>query len=241
MATATQLMPSPSGLKSMSAFSPYTDSPSSPANFAQVFSSNRCAARASAELCPSSAVLMDSPRSSNTSDHLQPPPSPYPATVDPSPVDSNGTNHTDHTEIEDDAQVNELANDFAADVQSPATDDIVSPASQDSHAKQWQQPFKLDTTVPVRTRADSDEAPPSVIHAPAHFKQFVCALPLRPRYIAADSLSQNRTSTSTASSNVNPSESTAVESPSTPEANMLPDVDDKVRLVPPLCRAGDSS
>lgn len=40
MATATQLMPSPTtGLKS--AFSPYTDSPSSPATFAQVFS-NRC-------------------------------------------------------------------------------------------------------------------------------------------------------------------------------------------------------
>lgn len=41
MATTTQLMPSPSGLKSMSAFSPYTDSPNSPANFANVFS-NRC-------------------------------------------------------------------------------------------------------------------------------------------------------------------------------------------------------
>lgn len=41
MATATQLMPSPSGLKSMSAFSPYTDSPSSPGTFAHVFS-NRC-------------------------------------------------------------------------------------------------------------------------------------------------------------------------------------------------------
>jgi hypothetical protein len=40
MATATQLMPSPTGhLKS--AFSPYTDSPSSPAPFAHVFS-NRC-------------------------------------------------------------------------------------------------------------------------------------------------------------------------------------------------------
>ncbi|KAH8630437.1 hypothetical protein IG631_15014 [Alternaria alternata] len=43
---------------------------------------------------------MDSPRSSgHTSDHLQPPPSPYPASVDPSPVDSNGTSHTDHTEV----------------------------------------------------------------------------------------------------------------------------------------------
>jgi hypothetical protein len=43
---------------------------------------------------------MESPRSSNTSDHLVPPPSPYPATVDPSPVDSNGTVNTDHTEVD---------------------------------------------------------------------------------------------------------------------------------------------
>jgi hypothetical protein len=43
MATATQLMPSPTAghLKSASAFSPYTDSPSSPAPFAHAFS-NRC-------------------------------------------------------------------------------------------------------------------------------------------------------------------------------------------------------
>lgn len=35
------LMPSPTGPGLNSAFSPYTDSPSSPANFNQVFS-NRC-------------------------------------------------------------------------------------------------------------------------------------------------------------------------------------------------------
>ncbi|KAI8933775.1 hypothetical protein NX059_009484 [Plenodomus lindquistii] len=183
MATATQLMPSPSGLKSMSAFSPYTDSPSSPANFAHVFSN----------------------RSSNTSDHLQPPPSPYPATVDPSPVDSNGTSQTDHTDIEDDAQVNHLSEDDMSDIRSPATDDIVSPQSPQSQPK----PHRLNTTVPVRTRADSDDAPPSVIHAPDNFKQF------------------NRVPTSGSSSTANTSENTAVVSPSTPEANMLPDDDDK--------------
>ncbi|KAJ4366158.1 hypothetical protein N0V83_007793 [Neocucurbitaria cava] len=147
---------------------------------------------------------MDSPRSSNTSDHLQPPPSPYPATVDPSPVDSNGTNHTDHTEIEDDAQVNQVGEDGMTDIRSPATDEIVSPASQHSQPRP-----RLDTTVPVRTRADSDDAPQSVIHAPAHFKQF------------------NRTSMSAASSNVNTTDSPAVESPSTPEAHMIPDVDEQ--------------
>jgi hypothetical protein len=100
MATATQLMPSPTAGHLNSAFSPYTDSPSSPAPFAHVFS-NRCGTP-----CvdghhhhhPRGCMLMDSPRSSNTSDHLAPP-SPYPATVDPSPVDSNGTCNTDHTEV----------------------------------------------------------------------------------------------------------------------------------------------
>jgi len=183
MATATQLMPSPSGLKSMSAFSPYTDSPSSPGTFAHVFS-NRS--------------------SGHTSDHLQPPPSPYPASVDPSPVDSNGTSHTDHTEIEEDAQENHPSEDGMSDIRSPGTDDIVSPASQDGQTKPHT--HKLNTAV---RRADSDDAPPSVIHAPDSFKQF------------------SRMSTSGASSSANTSDHTAVESPSTPEANMLPDVEDK--------------
>ncbi|KAF2180334.1 hypothetical protein K469DRAFT_714709 [Zopfia rhizophila CBS 207.26] len=176
MATATQLMPSPTqGLKS--AFSPYTDSPSSPATFAQVFS-NRL--------------------SGTTSDHLVPPPSPYPATVDPSPVDSNGTNAT---EIEDDAQVNQVSEDELSDIRSPDMDYVGSPASQDDQAK----PSKLDTTLPVRTRADSDDAPQSVIHAPTNFKTF------------------NRVSISAASSHENRSDTTAVVSPQTPEANMIPD------------------
>ncbi|KAJ4338787.1 hypothetical protein N0V87_003702 [Didymella glomerata] len=173
------LMPSPTGPGLSSAFSPYTDSPSSPANFNQVFSN----------------------RSSTHSDHLVPPPSPYPATVDPSPVDSNGTSATDHTEIEDDAQ------DDLNDIRSPNTEDIVSPASQSSQSK----PFKLDTSLPARKRSDSDEAPPSVIHVPADFKQF------------------NRGSVSATSSSANNSENTAVVSPVTPEANMVFEADDKVR------------
>lgn len=63
----------------------------------------------------------------------------------------------------------------------------MSPASQSSQSKVLphhpsyssthltaRQPFKLDTTLPARQRSDSDEAPPSVIHAPANFKTFVC-------------------------------------------------------------------
>ncbi|KAJ4988879.1 hypothetical protein SVAN01_05686 [Stagonosporopsis vannaccii] len=175
------LMPSPTGPGLSSAFSPYTDSPSSPANFNQVFSNRSSGAH---------------------SDHLIPPPSPYPATVDPSPVDSNGTSATDHTEIDEDAQ------DDMLDIRSPNTEDIVSPASQTSQTK----PFKLDTSLPARKRSDSDEAPPSVIHVPADFKQF------------------NRGNVSAASSSANTSEGTAVVSPATPEANMVFEADDKVRL-----------
>jgi hypothetical protein len=73
-----------------------------------------------------------------------------------------------------------------SDIRSPGTDDIVSPASPESQAKVWRrqlhleahcrsnvrQPHthRLNTTV---RRADSDDAPPSVIHAPDTFKQFV--------------------------------------------------------------------
>ncbi|KAF2864862.1 hypothetical protein BDV95DRAFT_588200 [Massariosphaeria phaeospora] len=182
MATATQLMPSPTtGLKS--AFSPYTDSPSSPAVFAhhQVFS-NRS--------------------SSTTADHLAPPPSPYPANVDPSPVDSNGTNGT---EIEDDAQVDHVdpaSEDELSDMRSPDMEDIVSPASQGSLLAK---PSRLDTALPVRTQADADDAPQSVIHAPESFKAF------------------NRVSVSAASSNETMSDQTAVVSPHTPEVIMLSD------------------
>ena len=94
MATATQLMPSPTtnGLKS--SFSPFTDSPSSPlpTTFAHVFS-HRCLSSPPSSM--NEPALMETDRSSNASDHLQPPPSPYPSTVDPSPVDSNGTSGTE--------------------------------------------------------------------------------------------------------------------------------------------------
>ncbi|KAF2127996.1 hypothetical protein P153DRAFT_367910 [Dothidotthia symphoricarpi CBS 119687] len=201
MATAMQLMPSPTaGLNS--AFSPYTDSPSSPGTFAHVFS-NR-----------SSGV---------PSDHLLPPPSPYPATVEPSPVESNGTSNTDHTEIDEDAQEDGDSEDGMSDIKSPDTDDIVSPASHERQAKVWrdsmqrradthflaQQPAKLDTTLPVHERSNSDDAPPSVIHAPANFKTF------------------SRLSMSAASSSANTSDSVAVASPQTPEANMIPESNNK--------------
>lgn len=43
-------------------------------------------------------------RLSGHSDTLHPPPSPYPQFVDPSPVDSNGTESTETTDIDDDVE-----------------------------------------------------------------------------------------------------------------------------------------
>lgn len=92
-------------------------------------------------------------------------------------------------QIEDDAQEEHAGEDSMSDIRSPGTDEIVSPASQSSRQMvcdsgykshrasiDVQQPNKLNTSIPPRTRVDSDDAPQSVIHAPAHFKLFVsCA------------------------------------------------------------------
>lgn len=175
-------MPSPTqGLKS--AFSPYTDSPSSPAPFPHHAYSNRS--------------------SGTTSDHLQPPPSPYPTHIDPSPVDSNGTNST---EIEDDAQENPPSEDEPSDIRSPDMEDITSPSSQGSAGKLT----KLNTVVPTRARSNSDEAPQSVIHAPADFKTFQ---PRKSVVISSADISSAATDSSDAT----------VRSPTTPESNILPD------------------
>ena len=68
--------------------------------------------------------LKNSCRSSGPSDSLAPPPSPYPTQVDPSPVDSNGT------EIEEDAQEDSRAKSPNAatngEIQSPDIE-ITSP------------------------------------------------------------------------------------------------------------------
>ncbi|KAF1974241.1 hypothetical protein BU23DRAFT_119866 [Bimuria novae-zelandiae CBS 107.79] len=80
---------------------------------------------------------------------------------------------------------------------------MVSPVSLGSQSKQ---PSRLDTSMPLRPRANSDDGPQSVIHAPANFKIF-----------------QNRSSVSVPSSNETTSDHTAVVSPQTPEANMIPD------------------
>ncbi|KAK4954048.1 hypothetical protein LTR66_013613, partial [Elasticomyces elasticus] len=156
----------------MSAFSPYTDSPNSPAPFSPLPASNR---------------------SSGPSDWLAPPPSPYPQNLEPSPVDSNGT---EGTEIEDDAQEGTEQKD-ADDVKSPDIE-ITSPSSQEGLAK-------LDTSVFTRDRSNSDGTPASVIHAPPGFKQFD-EDSARPGITSSPSRNSERT----------------VRSPSTPDAAEIP-------------------
>ena len=164
MALKSPLMPSPTGGVS-SAFSPYTDSPHSPAalnpGFAAATSnhSNRLVASLDYMRAARTAVLTkrsitfrksilpwlflfmaytsgrcglfdDSSNSTNTrsDSSLAPPPSPYPTHVDPSPVDSNGT---ENTEIEDSAQSgSEHGDESGEEVMSPDNEpDIISPAS----------------------------------------------------------------------------------------------------------------
>lgn len=68
-------------------------------------------------------------RSSGPSDSLAPPPSPYPQQIEPSPVDSNGTETTD---IDDDAQEDsQVKTDANGELLSPEID-ITSPQSATS-------------------------------------------------------------------------------------------------------------
>ncbi|KAI6812272.1 hypothetical protein KC342_g17338, partial [Hortaea werneckii] len=153
MALKSPLMPSPTnGLSS--AFSPYSDSPNSPAPYQNNF--------------PTA-----SNRSSGPPDSLAPPPSPYPQQIEPSPVDSNGT---ESTEIEEDAQEEgevESPHADGCEVQSPDIE-ITSPEETTSpQSAASDRVHKIDTQLPARFRSDSTkDEPQSVIHAPTTFRSF---------------------------------------------------------------------
>lgn len=71
-------------------------------------------------------------RMSGPSDSLAPPPSPYPQQIEPSPVDSNGTESTEiDEEAQDDPGVKPSATSANGDVQSPDVE-ITSPQSANS-------------------------------------------------------------------------------------------------------------
>ncbi|KAI9751183.1 MAG: hypothetical protein M1835_001253 [Candelina submexicana] len=133
-------MPSPGGL--MSAFSPYTDSPNSPApQKSPRFSS----------MAQDAAVT------------LHPPPSPNPPSIssdvpDPSPITSSGT---ESTEIDDSADESEQPDEKPPD-----------PPHSSGSVRSEVTVKSIDTDISNRIRSDSDETPQSVIHAPQDFKEF---------------------------------------------------------------------
>ncbi|KIW08627.1 uncharacterized protein PV09_00583 [Verruconis gallopava] len=183
MAMTTTLVPSPS---LNSSFSPYTDSPSSPAPYSVAFRP------------------MNRQSTGSEKDSLAPPPSPYPATVDPSPVESNDSHSTDVTDID------------AEDVHSPSHADglkspdieIISPASGMSAEDVSPLPH-IDTNIIIKDSEDGQ--PQSVIHAPTGFKQFDTKKTAVARHSRRGS-SPSETS-----------EHTAVVSPTTPESADRPE------------------
>lgn len=80
--------------------------------------------------------LISSQRSSGPSDSLAPPPSPYPQQIEPSPVDSNGTESTEiDEEAQDDSGVRSPRDDANGEVRSPDIE-ITSPQSAGSVSKE---------------------------------------------------------------------------------------------------------
>ncbi|KAL9089247.1 MAG: hypothetical protein Q9165_005815 [Trypethelium subeluteriae] len=173
MALKSPLMPSPTGPAFMSHFSPYSDSPSSPApynsHFQQGPSRWEITSADPSFLLGRDEIADRVPhgcRNSNPSDSLHPPVSPYPNHVDPSPVESNGSANTD---IDEDAQEGT----DAADPKQPESKDepasieeqALSPTSQEALAK-------LDTALSPEARAEPEDGPTSVIHVPSGFKKF---------------------------------------------------------------------
>ncbi|KAF2236033.1 hypothetical protein EV356DRAFT_498853 [Viridothelium virens] len=147
MALKSPLMPSPTGPAFMSHFSPYSDSPSSPA--------------------PYNAHFQQGPsRNSNPSDSLHPPVSPYPNHVDPSPVESNGSANTD---IDEDAQE---GTDAADPKKQESKDEPASVEEQALSPTSLEALGKLDTALSPEARAEPEDGPTSVIHIPSGFKKF---------------------------------------------------------------------
>jgi len=90
-------------------------------------------------------------RSSGPSDSLAPPPSPYPQQIEPSPVDSNGTESTEiDEEAQDDSGVRSPRGDANGEIQSPDIE-ITSPQSANSVSKVQSHPYGLNRTDVVST------------------------------------------------------------------------------------------
>ena len=118
----------------------------------------------------------------------KPPLSPYPATVDPSPVESHGSASTEATDIEvddrhlhvDDVKSPDIEVLSPAGLEPPPPADppqpTFSPAPSNANGKAalnaQSRRVRIDTAPATIALAGPDEAPQSVIHAPKGFKDF---------------------------------------------------------------------
>ncbi|KAL8806114.1 MAG: hypothetical protein Q9182_001515 [Xanthomendoza sp. 2 TL-2023] len=150
MALKSPLMPSPN-TNLISAFSPYTDSPSSPAPFKSPLRSSGSSDNTNFLHPPAQSPLISSPSD----------------IADPSPIapSSNGTDFDD-TALD--------TEDF--DHREPAPDPLRPSTETTPSLKQGEPELKLDTKYAaansLRPRSDEDEQPTSVIHAPQGFEAF---------------------------------------------------------------------
>lgn len=148
-------MPSPNS-NLISAFSPYTDSPTSPAPFKSPIRSST---------------------SSNDSNFLQPPiqsphlssPSDY---TDPSPIapSSNGTDFDDTGLEPEDIEPRPEPHD--SPLRNPLQDPDVTPSIRQGELTELKLDTKTAAANNLRPRSDEDEQPTSVIHAPQGFEPF---------------------------------------------------------------------
>ncbi|KAI4288048.1 MAG: hypothetical protein L6R35_002693 [Caloplaca aegaea] len=159
MALKSPLMPSPN-TNLISAFSPYTDSPSSPAPFKSPLRSSTSSDNSTYLQLPAHSPLVSSPSD----------------IADPSPIapSSNGTDFDDTgletEEVEPRPEPRETLQ------QTARRDSQQDPDTTPSLKHGEMGELKLDTTSAavnsLRPRSDEDEQPTSVIHAPQGFEAF---------------------------------------------------------------------
>ncbi|KAL8710154.1 MAG: hypothetical protein Q9220_005237 [cf. Caloplaca sp. 1 TL-2023] len=152
-------MPSPNN-NLISAFSPYTDSPSSPAPFKSPLRSSGSSDNSNFLHPPVHSPLVSSPSD----------------IADPSPI-APSSNGTEFDEIETGLDTEDVGR--TEQPQDPPRRDLDTTPS----LKQGEPELKLDTKYAaassLRPRSDEDEQPTSVIHAPQGFEAFVSILHTR--------------------------------------------------------------
>ncbi|KAI4118655.1 MAG: hypothetical protein LQ345_001347 [Seirophora villosa] len=159
MALKSPLMPSPN-TNLISAFSPYTDSPSSPAPFKSPLRSSTSSDNSTYLQLPVHSPLVSSPSD----------------IADPSPIapSSNGTDFDDTALDTEDAEPRPESPESVQ--QHPLRDPHRDPDTTPSLKHGELGELKLDTTSAavnsLRPRSDEDEQPTSVIHAPQGFEAF---------------------------------------------------------------------